>query len=507
MASEWDEFLDNRTANEPAPQPRANGNVISITDTNRERRYAETALKKESELVAFAAEGTRNDSLNRAAFAVARFIDNGLLSIDEVEFELITAARANGLRDAEIRATLNSALRGRTAKPHKGPIVPESSFDSTTIEVDAETLQPTGENEAEARDLHNVKVLARAYEFRINDEARQLWAAEQAKQLSKQASPPVGLDEFLAVPDDEAQYRIADLLPVGGRALLAAQYKAGKTSLIDNLLKAFADGRTFLGEYPVSPVTVGLVDTELDARQLRRWLRSHSVTNTAAVRIKPLRGEVSTFNILDKHIRTQWAQWFRGANVLILDCLRPCLDALGLSEDKDAGKFLVAFDELLKEAEISEAVLVHHMGHSGERSRGDSRLLDWPDVTWRIIKDKDGDDPDDPNVARYFSAYGRDVDVPEGLLEYNHDTRELTYRAGSRSSQKAQDALPQILHLVRNSADGLSANDIEARLKGSHPRKVIREAVQKAIKDGAIYVETEGKSHVRRHFISPAWRA
>ncbi len=32
-------------------------------------------------------------------------------------------------------------------------------------------------------------------------------------------------------------------------------------------------------------------------------------------------------------------------DVLVIDCLRPALDALGLSEDKDAGRWLDAPDE------------------------------------------------------------------------------------------------------------------------------------------------------------------
>jgi hypothetical protein len=68
----------------------------------------------------------------------------------------------------------------------------------------------------------------------------------------------------------------------------------------------------------------------------------------------------------------------------------------------------VAIDELLLEAGIDEALVVHHMGHSGERARGDSRLRDWPDVEWRLMRQDD-----DPASPRFLTAYGRDIDVPE----------------------------------------------------------------------------------------------
>jgi len=57
------------------------------------------------------------------------------------------------------------------------------------------------------------------------------------------------LTEFLAVPDTDAQYRISERLPTAGCALLTAQCKAGKTSMVDNLVKALADSRLFLNQF------------------------------------------------------------------------------------------------------------------------------------------------------------------------------------------------------------------------------------------------------------------
>ena len=79
------------------------------------------------------------------------------------------------------------------------------------------------------------------------------------------------------------------------------------------------------------------------------------------------RGRVSTFDILDPDTRSQWAARMRGSNGVIFDCLRPILDALGLDENRYAGRLLMAIDELLNEAGVPEALIVHHMGHSGER--------------------------------------------------------------------------------------------------------------------------------------------
>jgi AAA domain len=236
--------------------------------------------------------------------------------------------------------------------------------------------------------------------------------------------PFTRLSEFLTTPDEPAIYRIDQLWPVGGRVVLAAQYKAGKSTLVANLLRALVDGDPFLGEYRVTPVTgsVALIDDELDERTLRRWLREQGIGNVERVAVLPLRGKVGTFDIFSDTGRTGWVTELRsvGTEVLLLDCLRPILDAHGLDEHKDAGRFLVPFDALLAEAGIGEALVSHHTGHAGERSRGDSRIRDWPDVEWRIVRT--GDEPSSP---RLFTAYGRDVDVPRQSLRYDQARRHL----------------------------------------------------------------------------------
>src|SRR6185295_16578040 len=131
---------------------------------------------------------------------------------------------------------------------------------------------------------------------------------------------------------------------------------------------------------------------------------------------------------------------------IVVDCLRPILDALGLDEHSDSGRFLVALDALLFEANISECLLVHHMGHVGERSRGDSRLRDWPDVEWRLVRQDS-----DPASARFLTAYGRDVDVPENQLHFDAATRHLTVAGGTRRDAKSTVTLTDVLNVLAGS--------------------------------------------------------
>ena len=250
------------------------------------------------------------------------------------------------------------------------------------------------------------------------------------------ARPPVDLPEALTLrerlarPRQPVTYRIDGWQPVSTRVIVAAQFKAGKTTLTQNLVRSLVDGDPWLGTYPVTPVsgTVVVLDFEMSDHQLDGWFRDQAIRHDDRVILLPLRGGASSFNILDPAVRATWVTWLkeRGVSYLVLDCLRPILDVLGLDENHDTGRFLVSLDALLAEAEISECVLVHHMGHSGERSRGDSRLRDWPDVEWRLVREDDN-----PASVRFLSAYGRDIDQPEQGLAYDATTRRLSIDGGS----------------------------------------------------------------------------
>ena len=200
---------------------------------------------------------------------------------------------------------------------------------------------------------------------------------------------------------------------------------------------------------------VALLDFEMSPATVRYWLRDQRIQNTDNVDVFPLRGRVSSFDILDPRIRSEWAARLRGNDIAILDCLRPILDSLGLSEDKQSGVLLTAFDELVSEAGISEAIIVHHMGHAGERSRGDSRLIDWPDATWKL------EDPDAEGSARYFSAFGRDVDRAESLLAYNPATRHLSLLAGNRKDAANERLMPALFDLLSAHPDGMNGGEFE----------------------------------------------
>jgi AAA domain len=342
-----------------------------------------------------------------------------------------------------------------------GPAEPPDDDDWRDARQDAPPPGAAPDDEA-------VEVEREVRKLRIREAARLAFAAEQAGDTEPPTS--ASLSAFLAVPDEPVRYRVDGLLPVGGRVIVAAQFKAGKSVLNHNLVGSLADGAPFLGRFPVRPPTgrIVLFDLELDERTLRRWLRDQGIESADRVEVVPLRGKVASFAILDPTNRAEWAKRLRDwqAGFVIFDCLRPALDAFGLDESRDAGRWLTAFDALLDAAGVAEAVVTHRMGHAGERARGDSRLRDWPDAEWRLVREQPDDPREQPDrrAPRYLSAYGRDVAVPEGALSYDEATRRLTFAGGNRK-EAAADLPVDLVVAIITEAPGLNANSLEHRLR------------------------------------------
>lgn len=351
-------------------------------------------------------------------------------------------------------------------------------------------------------------------EFDVQERMQVLRVAREAKRrLDVEENPPTlapavkSLSALLDEPDAVTQYRIEGVMPSEARVMLSAQYKAGKTTTVGNLVRSLADGVPFLGQFEVnqSASRIVIVDDEMSENTTRRWLREQGIANVESVAdVVSLRGRVSAFNLLDARCRRDWSARLRdlGCDYLILDCLRPVLDALGLDENREAGRFLVPFDAMLAEAGVGDATLVHHMGHSGERSRGDSRLQDWPDVTWLISRAKNSDGGDDPAGLRYFSALGRDVYVPEGQLVLEPDGRRLTLTGGSRTAVRTDAARRCIIaFLLAESKEDRKPNKsaIETAVKAAgNPLHVGREALGELARAGLVVAE-DGPNNSQLH--------
>lgn len=404
-------------------------------------RYAQAALDNASTNVATAPEGTRNDTLNAEAYSIGQLVKAGHLDNDHALSELWAAARACGLDDREIANTIPRAIADaepRTLILDDDWDIPEARVFTPQPPTEGENRNPNtdapdvdaGDEDGEVKRAAYIahQVEREKLQLEIREEARRQFDSERAGKVAADIPAPMAGGDFLDIDDPPVTWLLQGLQPVGTNALLAAQAKSGKTTLVTNLVKSLADGTPFLGAHLNEfSGTVTLIDDELDDRMLRRWLRNIGITYPENLRVVTLRGRLSTFNIVDPTIRATWADNLAGTDYLILDCLRPALDACGLDENHEAGIFLNAYGELLKQAGVESSLVVHHMGHTSQRSRGDSRIMDWPDVLWKLTRK----DPEDHTSARYFEAFGREVDVAR---------KELSFDAGVLT---VQEPLPQ----------------------------------------------------------------
>jgi uncharacterized protein (DUF927 family) len=105
-----------RTKDRPEPKP-----VSPLPAPAGGTAYGRKALEDECEKVMAAPPGTRNDTLNRAAFALGQLVAGGQLDRPEVEDQLRSAAIVVGLSEHEIQKSIASGL----GKGIESPRAPE----------------------------------------------------------------------------------------------------------------------------------------------------------------------------------------------------------------------------------------------------------------------------------------------------------------------------------------------------------------------------------------------
>jgi len=103
--------------------------VDAIHGSNHPLVRAETALealRRECAKVGEARQGTRNDTLNRAAFAAGRLVAGGDLRREDAEERLAEAAILAGLEQDEIEKTIASGLSAGMNSPSELPTIGQS---------------------------------------------------------------------------------------------------------------------------------------------------------------------------------------------------------------------------------------------------------------------------------------------------------------------------------------------------------------------------------------------
>jgi hypothetical protein len=466
----------------------------------RAAAWCEKALAGRCERLAAETEGGRNHALNKHAYILLRYVIAGHLDVETVVEKLRDAALECGLGWGEIEATLGSAQRAAQRDGPAEPPLGQPSDDTlfAKLEIDPATgeVKPALTPEELRERAHARRVVEELLTLRARDEAKRLYAAERAAQTFREPPSRRTLTDELLLPDEPVRYAVDKLLPVGGNALLTAQYKAGKTTCISNLARSFADDEPFLGRFEMSPTRAGRMaiwNYELGESQYRAWLRQLGIKNTDAISVLHLRGY--RLPLTASAIEDWIVEWLREHEVTFWIADPFARAAVGVDENSntEVGVWLDTFDVIKERAGVSEAVLSVHTGRmeqeSGkERARGATRLDDWADVRWLLTIDDEG--------QRYFRATGRDVDVDEEKLTFSENDRRLLMGGGNRSWEKRRKLEDVVVAFVR-SHPGATGRAVELGVEGKSAE--IRSALRGAVIGHRLRVE-EGDKNARHHF-------
>jgi hypothetical protein len=128
---------------------------------------------------------------------------------------------------------------------------------------------------------------------RIRRDVKRALDGEEALKIYDRFSFVPSLEDELKLPEEEVAWTIPDLIPTGANITLTAQYKAGKTTLINNLAMALADGQRFLNYFKPAnhQGRIVIFNYEVSENQYRRWMKDISIENSGRVTLVHLRGK------------------------------------------------------------------------------------------------------------------------------------------------------------------------------------------------------------------------
>lgn len=331
------------------------------------------------------------------------------------------------------------------------------------------------------------KVRLRTETLQVDGEARRrVDLARAAEDWAPPAEHGTLADE-LAEELAPTPWLIEGLLPEGANLLVAAEAKAGKSTLALNMARALVDGTPLFGHLDVRRASrVGWWNLELNRPTAIGWLRDLAVSRTADLAVLHLRGHPMP---LMTPTAQEWAVgWLKRNEVdtWIVDPLGALYD--GDENDNSAVRdYLKVLDQIRLRAGVGQLVVITHTGHQAAvtdnvRTRGASVFLGWPDV---LVQYRKGTKDEGTADKRYLSAFGRDVELPEAGLDYDPSGRSLVWAGGSRredgAETRARRAYDQVGPLLASLGRQPNKGELVAAIGGNaqRARKDIELAVQR----------------------------
>lgn len=319
--------------------------------------YAEKALQGECGKVRGALEGTRNDTLVRAAFALGQLVAEGQITGARAARELLDAADYAGLEPAEAAATVASGLKGGMANPRRKEIEVVESRPAQWLSVNQLDSMPEPE-----------PLIADTIDKRTVAELVGQWGTCKSF---------IALDWALSVATGKAWH---------GRKV--------------------EQGRVL---YIVAEGAYGL------SKRVAAWRNTYGqkITNDALI-VQP-----TPINLMNTAEIDRLCERLGGFGLIIIDTLSKCM--VGADENSaQAMSVAVDSMYRMRDATGAGTVLVvHHTGKDGMTSRGSGALDAGVDTVYitdkdvngtrlRRIKRKEGKQPDTVSL-RLVDAYGSAV--------------------------------------------------------------------------------------------------
>ena len=354
-------------------------------------------------------EALRRLHFNGSSKLTQRFMESGTSLIPNI-FDLLFEARNErvGSREPKERYFLDPAFRSQ---------------------VDLELLRIESREEADKR------------------------AREARNRLEESTPPALLLAEFLDKELSPEKFLIEGLIPTNGTVTVVAAKKTGKSTFIYNVMHSLLTLEPLLGAFHVSAFQgrIGFVNYELTEEQAQDWFRRSPIGTTDRIAVWNLRGKPNPFR--SEQALSDFAKEVKalGIQVLILDPFSSAFRG-GNSQDNDEVKDFWLRTDAFKEASgVNELIIPVHAGRDESRSRGASALDDHPDAILHLNKLSDG--------TRTFHAFGRDVEVEAGELEFDKVTLLLSYKGpvsvGSRVARVAK-----VLEAILKEHGKLGATDL-----------------------------------------------
>ena len=339
---------------------------------------------------------------------------------------------------------------------------------------------------------------------------RQSIRLEAARRLREDEAAPaidgtaVSLEQLMASQIEPLRFAVDELLVEGGNALLSAQYKAGKTTMQRNLVKALADGHSFLGKYKCEPLpdhaTVAIWDLEMGLAQSRDWWVRMALEHPERVWPLHMKGLRVA---LDRDNRTlvDWTvEWLASRKVWAW-LIDPFARVFAGEEwdNPAAGRLTDAIDEIKDRSGVSIVCLAAHFGRKehepgSEHARGPTRLDDWADARWILTREEQD---------RFFAADGRDVEVPESRITFDHETLQMTIAEGNRRTRKGDQTEDAILAYIMEAAGNLKGTQLERAVSTRGIRAAVRgskdlldQSLERMVSRGQLVVQQKGVANL-----------